>query len=233
VAVAGNGIAFVASAHSPVHERQRVPQTIGRIELNPNKIMNNQTCIDRMSEFLLKKRMKCGALSVSPYKDRYPMDDTDLHILASLQANARTTNADMARELDMAASAVFERVRKLEARGVITGYEARVAHKAVGLKLTAFVFVRAEERPFTGKTGQALAAIPNVQEVHNLAGEDCYLVKLRVRDTDDLTRVLREHFSAIPSITGTRTTIVLETVKETGALRLPTPEEAEQLEVDG
>lgn len=149
------------------------------------------------------------------------MDEIDLHILSSLQANARTTNAEMARELDMAASAVFERVRKLETRGVITGYEARVAPKAVGLKLAAFIFVRAEERPFTGKTGEALAAIPHVQEVHNLAGEDCYLVKLRVRDTDDLTRVLREHVSAIPSITSTRTTIVLETVKETGVLRLP------------
>ncbi|MBY0113055.1 MAG: Lrp/AsnC family transcriptional regulator [Phycisphaerales bacterium] len=150
------------------------------------------------------------------------LDDVDLHIVAALQANARTTNAELARELDMAASAVLERVRKLEARGVITAYEARVAPKSVGAMLTAFIFVRAEERPFTGETGKALAAVPQVQEVHNLAGEDCYLVKLRVRDTDELTRVLRERFSAIPSITSTRTTIVLETVKETGRLHLPT-----------
>ncbi|MDX2116942.1 MAG: Lrp/AsnC family transcriptional regulator [Planctomycetota bacterium] len=159
------------------------------------------------------------------------MDATDLQILAALQANARTTHADLARALDMAPSAVFERVRKLEARGTIAAYEARVAPKAVGAQLAAFVFVRAEERPFTGKTGKALAAIPQVQEVHNLAGEDCYLVKLRVRDTDELTRVLREHVSAIRSISGTRTTIVLETIKETSALCLPTPEQLEAAEV--
>jgi len=160
------------------------------------------------------------------------MDATDLHILAALQANARTTNADLARALDMAPSAVFERVRKLEARGVIAAYEARVAPKAVGAHLAAFIFVRAEERPFTGKTGKALAAVPQVQEVHNLAGEDCYLVKLRVRDTDELTRVLREHFSAIRSITSTRTTIVLETVKESAALHLPTADELESAGVE-
>lgn len=148
------------------------------------------------------------------------MDATDLHILRALQANARTSNADLARELDMAASAVLERVRKLEARGLLVGYEARVAPPAVGLGLTAFIFVRAAEHPFTGKTGRALAAIPEVQEVHNVAGEDCYLVKLRARDTDHLTRILRDHISLIRGIGGTRTTIVLETVKETGTLCL-------------
>lgn len=158
------------------------------------------------------------------------LDSVDLHILTALQANARTTHADLARALDMAASAILERVRKLEARGVITAYEARVAPKAVDAHLAAFIFVRAEERPFTGKTGQALAAIPHVQEVHNLAGEDCYVVKLRVRDTDELTRVLREHVSAIRTITSTRTTIVLETIKETSAIKLSSPDEPRNAE---
>ncbi len=153
--------------------------------------------------------------------DRNVIDDIDLHILNALQRNARTTNADLARELDMAPSAILERVRKLEARGLIQAYEARLSGKSVGVGLAAFIFVRAEERPFTGKTGNALALIPEAQEVHNLAGEDCYLVKLRVRDTDDLTRVLREEVSLIPGITGTRTTIVLETVKETSVIKLP------------
>jgi Lrp/AsnC family transcriptional regulator, leucine-responsive regulatory protein len=148
------------------------------------------------------------------------MDSTDLHIIAALQANARTTNAELARDLDMAPSAILERIRKLEQKGVLTGYEARIAPRAVGLSLTAFVFVRAEEKPVTGKTGVALAKIPEVQEVHHVAGEDCYLVKVRVRDTEDLSRVLQHQISTIKSVKSTRTTIVLSTVKETARLSL-------------
>ena len=148
------------------------------------------------------------------------MDSTDLHIIEALQANARTSNAELARDLEMAPSAVLERIRKLEQKGIVTGYEARIAPRAVGLSLTAFVFVRAEEKPLTGKTGAALAKIPEVQEVHHVAGEDCYLVKLRVRDTEDLSRVLQAQISTIKSVKGTRTTIVLSTIKETAKLSL-------------
>ncbi len=148
------------------------------------------------------------------------MDSTDRHILAALQANARTSNADLARELGMAASAVLERVRKLEQRGLVLGYEARLSPEAVGLGLTAFVFVRVEERPYTGKLGRSLAGIPEVQEVHVIAGEDCYLLKVRARDTADLARVVRERLNAVRGVLSTRTTIVLETVKETATLNL-------------
>jgi Lrp/AsnC family leucine-responsive transcriptional regulator len=148
------------------------------------------------------------------------VDATDRHILAALQANARTSNADLARELGMAASAVLERVRKLEQRGLVLGYEARLSPEAVGLGLTAFVFVRVEERPYTGKIGRTLAAIAEVQEVHVIAGEDCYLLKVRARDTADLARVIRERLNAVRGVLSTRTTIVLETVKETATFNL-------------
>lgn len=148
------------------------------------------------------------------------VDSIDLHIIEALQANARTSNAELARDLNMAPSAVLERIRKLEQKGVLMGYEARIAPREVGLSLTAFVFVRAEERPVSGKTGVALAQIPAVQEVHHVAGEDCYFVKVRVRDTEDLSRVLQHQISTIKSVRGTRTTIVLSTVKETARLSL-------------
>ncbi len=70
------------------------------------------------------------------------------------------------------------------------------------------------------KTGKVLSQIPEVQEVHNVAGEDCYLVKLRAIDTDDLARILREEIAAMPSVRSTKTTIVLETIKETAQLNL-------------
>ncbi len=148
------------------------------------------------------------------------LDSVDHHILVALQSNARVSNADIARDLNMAPSAILERIRKLEQRGVLLGYEARISPKLVGLGLTALIFVRAEERTKAMKTGQLLAAISEVQEVHNVAGEDCYVAKVRVRDTDELAKLLREKISSIATVRSTRTTIVLETIKETAQLSL-------------
>jgi Lrp/AsnC family leucine-responsive transcriptional regulator len=118
----------------------------------------------------------------------------------------------------MAASAVFERVKKLEERGLIGDYTARIEPKALGLGLLAFIFVRADERIGSSETAQMLAKIPEVQEVHHIAGEDCYLVKVRTEDTESLGRLLRERFGSIKTVLSTRTTIVLNTVKETARL---------------
>lgn len=154
------------------------------------------------------------------------LDTTDLAILDLLQANARISNADIARKLDMAPSAILDRIRKLEQRGVIQGYTARIDPAAVGLGLTAFILVRSEERVGSGLIGQALAKIPEVQELHHVAGEDCYLVKVRVSDTEGLSRLLRERFGRLKGVRNTRSTIVLTTVKETTALPLPESEVA-------
>jgi ATPase subunit of ABC transporter with duplicated ATPase domains len=67
---------------------------------------------------------------------------------------------------------------------------------------------------------EVLAGRPEVQELHHVAGEDCYLVKVRVADTAELGRLLREKVGVIGSVRSTRTTIVLETIKETGRLPL-------------
>src|SRR5262249_18013015 len=149
-------------------------------------------------------------------KENPPMiDDIDSQILTIVRQNARMPNAEIARQVGMAPSAVYERIRKLEARGIISGYEARLNPTSVALGLLAFVLVRAAEKVGSLAVGRQLARVPEVQEVHQVAGEDCYLVKLRVADTQALGRVLRDRFGAIPSITSTRTTIVLETLKET------------------
>jgi Lrp/AsnC family transcriptional regulator, leucine-responsive regulatory protein len=146
------------------------------------------------------------------------IDRVDGEILKILQSNARTSNAEIARQVELAPSAIFERIRKLEERGVIEGYGARVNPKMTGLPLLAFVFVRADDKPGADETSARVAAIPEVLEVHDVAGEDCLLVKVRVADTEALGRLLRERLGSIDSITSTRTTIVLETVKESSAL---------------
>lgn len=148
------------------------------------------------------------------------IDAVDSKILTIIQQNAKTTNADIARQVDMAASAIFERIKKLEAHGLISGYHARLNPRELGLGLLAFVFVRAEDKGTELDTGERLTQIPEVQEVHHIAGEDCYLVKVRTKDTEALGRLLREQFSSIPTVRSTRTTIVLNTLRETCDLPL-------------
>jgi Lrp/AsnC family leucine-responsive transcriptional regulator len=120
----------------------------------------------------------------------------------------------------MAPSAILDRIRKLEQRGVIEGYLTRINPVAVGLGLTAFILVRTEERVGSAAIGQALARQPEVMEVHHVAGEDCYLVKVRVPDTEALSHLLRERFGRLKGVRSTRTTIVLSTVKEAAGLPL-------------
>jgi Lrp/AsnC family transcriptional regulator, leucine-responsive regulatory protein len=149
------------------------------------------------------------------------INPVDLKILDSLQQDARIANVELARQVKMAPSAVLERVRKLEERGLIQGYEARLNAKTLGLGLVAFVFVRTDERAGSDATSKALAAIPEIQEIHDVAGEDCFLVKVRALDTEALGRVLRDRIGAIPTIRSTRTTIVLQTLKEIATIPLP------------
>ena len=146
------------------------------------------------------------------------IDEIDEKILNALTKDARTSNAELARQIGMAPSAILERVRKLEERGVVEGYAPRINPRALGLRLLAFVFVRTDEGVGALTTASHLAKAPEVQEVHHVAGEDCLLVKLRARDTDDLSRILKEVFGPMKSIRSTRTTIVLETIKETSIL---------------
>lgn len=161
------------------------------------------------------------------------IDDIDRQIAKILQRNARTPTAEIARQVGMAASAVHERIRKLEERGVVQGYGAILDPHLLGRGLLAYVFVRADERIGAPETGELLARIPEVQEVHHVAGEDCYLVKVRVADTDALGRLLRERVGSIDTVRSTRTTIVLETVKETTALDLGAMEESEAVDGGG
>jgi Lrp/AsnC family leucine-responsive transcriptional regulator len=148
------------------------------------------------------------------------IDTTDAIILNILQSNARTSNAEIARQVDLAPSAVFERIRKLEERGVIEGYTTRINPAAIGLPLLAYIFIRDEDKPGDDKAARRVAEIPEVLEAHHVAGEDCLLVKVRVKDTEALGRLLRDRIGRIPTITSTRTTIVLGSVKETSSLAI-------------
>lgn len=151
----------------------------------------------------------------------YTPDATDLRILSLLQSDACLTNAELAKKLGMAPSAVLERVKKLEQRGIIEAYVTRINPESLELKLLAFIFIRTSEGPGTINTSKQLARIPEVLEVHHVAGEDCYLVKMRARDSQSLVKLMREKISKLPGIISTKTTVVLETIKETNYLTIP------------
>jgi Lrp/AsnC family leucine-responsive transcriptional regulator len=130
---------------------------------------------------------------------------------------------EIAKVVGLAPSAVLERMRKLEARGIITGYVALVDPHAVDQRMLAFVAVRTnavgdEEREVAAR----LAAIPEVLEVHYVAGEDCLMLKMRARDAEHVGHLLRNQVGVVRGVQSTRTTIVLGSIKESPRLPIAT-----------
>jgi len=152
------------------------------------------------------------------------IDQTSLAILETLQSDARISNAEIGRRVGLAPSAVFERIKKLEERGAVRGYNANIDPAAVDLGLLAFVLVRADERGGAPRTEAALVAIPEVQEVHHVAGEDCFMLKVRARDTGALNDLLANQIGSLETVRSTKTTIVLRTAKETSTIPIASPE---------
>jgi Lrp/AsnC family leucine-responsive transcriptional regulator len=149
------------------------------------------------------------------------IDEIDATLLDILQYNARTTQAELAKAVGLAPSAVLERLRKLESKGIIKDYVALIDPHVVDRGLLAFVAVRSTDHGPDMPSAIELARIPEVLEVHHVAGEDCYLLKVRTRDAEHLGQLLRQQIAGTPSVTSTRTTIVLETVKEDPRVAIP------------
>ena len=117
------------------------------------------------------------------------LNDTDLAIIALLQAEGRATFAQIAQQVGLSPAAVHERVKKLEARGVITGYKAVVDPEKLGAGVTAFVLVTQTARP-RGGLEDAFERWPWVEECHHIAGEESLLLKVRAESTRALEHVL-------------------------------------------
>jgi Lrp/AsnC family leucine-responsive transcriptional regulator len=148
------------------------------------------------------------------------IDNIDGSILDILQYNARTTQTELAKAVGLAPSAVLERLRKLESKG-IKDYVALIDPHVVDRGMLAFVAVRTSEHGPDMPSAYELSRIPEVLEVHHVAGDDCYLLKVRARDPEHLGQILRQQIASTPSVTSTRTTIVLETVKEDPRISIP------------
>lgn len=149
------------------------------------------------------------------------MDTTDLEILKILQKKARIPNVEVARTIGMAPSAILERIKKLEAKGVIQGYEVRLNPEMFDCDVTAFIRVTVDSPARIRPAGKALAKIEEVQEVHYLSGEDALMVKMKASDNTDVSAVIQNRIARIEGVTGTKTSISLSTFKESAKIRLP------------
>lgn len=138
------------------------------------------------------------------------MDAVDRSILDALRANARATFAELAREVGLSAPAVHERVGKLESAGVITGYHAAVAPESLGYSMSALVGIILSDTSDEDQVAADLAALPAVEDCWFVAGEESFVVKVRVPDIGGLERAIRD-LAKIKGVSRTRSTVVLST----------------------
>ena len=141
------------------------------------------------------------------------LDSTDLKILYILQNDGRKRLADIAEEVDLSAPAVMERVKKLEASGVIRGYQALVDGKKVGKDITAFIGVSVGNQRDIDKFAGQMMRYADVLECHHVTGEESFVLKVKSANTAALEKLLGQ-IRSVEGVTRTVTKVVLSTAKE-------------------
>jgi Lrp/AsnC family leucine-responsive transcriptional regulator len=147
----------------------------------------------------------------------HSIDEIDAKILELLQGSGRMKRSDVADEVGLSISAVSERMRKLEERGVIEGYTAIVDAKRLRLDITAFIRVSVDGSEHYPEFVERVQDMEHVLELHSITGEGSHLMKVRVKDTTYLERFL-SRIQALPGVGHTTTSIVLSTFKDTRAV---------------
>jgi Lrp/AsnC family leucine-responsive transcriptional regulator len=147
------------------------------------------------------------------------VDDTDRRLLQVLLADARTSWADLGRQVGLSAPAVQDRFRRLERDEVLLGTTARLQPSRVGLGVGALVSLQQREGADADDIVESLRRIPEIEDCWFVAGDEAFVVKVRVADLEDLDRTLRV-LRHVGGVSRTRTTVVLQTVFE-GRARLP------------
>jgi Lrp/AsnC family leucine-responsive transcriptional regulator len=140
------------------------------------------------------------------------VEETDRAIVTALARDGRLSYTDLAERVGLSVSAAHQRVRRLEQRGVIRGYAARLDPEAVGLGLTAFVAIRPIDPSQPDDAPERLADLPEIEACYSVAGDDFYLLLVRVTGPADLERLL--HGIRKAANVATRTTVVLSTPYE-------------------
>ncbi len=138
------------------------------------------------------------------------LDDTDIRILALLQEDCRTPLARLGEQVGLSAPAVLERIKKLEAANVVTGYHAIVDGRKVGLDVTAFIGVITSDPESIEQFEQQVTALEQVLECHHVTGAFTFLLKVKTANTSTLERLITQ-IRSIDGVARTETTVVLST----------------------
>ncbi|RKF14144.1 winged helix-turn-helix transcriptional regulator [Roseovarius spongiae] len=151
-------------------------------------------------------------------KDRPALDRFDHAILRVLAGDGRMSVTDLAQRIGLSKSPTQTRLRRLEAAGVITGYRALIDPIALGRDHVSFVEVRLTDtrEAALAAFNAAVARIPEIEEAHLIAGNFDYLLKIRTGNMADYRRVLAEHISTLPHVSGTSTYVAMQAVKDAG-----------------
>ncbi len=140
------------------------------------------------------------------------IESVDRLICQLLAADGRMSFTDLGKHAGLSTSAVHQRVKRLEQRGVIRGYGASIDFREVGLPLTAFISIRPIDPSQPDDSPVRLADIPEIEACHSVAGDESYILKVRVGEPSDLEELLAR--IRIAANVSTRTTIVLSTPYE-------------------
>ncbi|MDQ3577308.1 MAG: Lrp/AsnC family transcriptional regulator [Actinomycetota bacterium] len=146
------------------------------------------------------------------------LQKVDRDLLAALTRDGRMSLTDLAEQVGLSVSAVHQRVRRLEKQGLISGYVAHVRADMVGLALTAFVSITPTDHAAPDDAPQRLAHLAAIEACHSVAGEESYILKVRVASPEKLEQLLQEIRAAAG--VSTRTTVVLSTPYEDRPLPL-------------
>jgi len=148
------------------------------------------------------------------------IDEIDIKILEILQENARETNAEIARKVNLVPSATLERIRRLEKLKIIKGYHTCIDPMVLDYKFLAFVYIKTGHNQSDTHFFNSFNKYPEIQEIHHVAGEDCYLLKVRAKDTPSFYQFLRNTILKTDGVTDTRSEIVMHTEKESLSIPL-------------
>jgi Lrp/AsnC family transcriptional regulator, leucine-responsive regulatory protein len=151
------------------------------------------------------------------------LDATDVRILAELQANANLTNAELAARVNLSPSPCLARVRALEQAGIIDRYVTLLNPLSVGLALSVFIQVRLDRQvePALERFESAMEQFAEVMECYLMTGDSDYLVRVVVRDLQELEQFIVKHLSRIEGVANIRSSFALKQVKYKTALPLP------------
>ena len=141
------------------------------------------------------------------------LDSIDARLVELLQADGRRPYAELGAEVGISGPSAHERVKKLETRGVIAGYEAIVRPVALGYAVLAFTWLTQAPGTAAHDLTESFATIAEIEDCHHIAGEADYLLKIRARDTRDLERIIKR-LQTTPDVFATETDVVFSSAFE-------------------